>query len=201
MDLGVPLVPFAVPCLNLFDECGLRRDTAPQALPTQMAEFDFRHVEPTAVFRRIMDLSFIRDSFRLRRIKGFIKSGFGMGIQIVHDEANLLHVRRMVIQQFFDKVRPIHFCAPRSHFGMPLTCSWFKRHKNVCGPIPLIFGVIPQRPSRFVYLGALCMQEGGVEIIHRRHRCDLSLFQLGLRFLDHLLNEDLPIPVAFYICD
>ena len=34
-----------------------------------------------------------------------------------------------------------------------------------------------------VYLGALCMQEGVVEIIHRRHRCDVSLLQRGLRFL------------------
>jgi hypothetical protein len=29
----------------------------------------------------------------------------------------------------------------------------------------------------------------------------LSLFQLGLRFLDYLLNEDLPIPVVFHISD
>ena len=50
-----------------------------------------------------------------------------------------------------------------------------------------------------VYLGVLCMKEGGVEIMHRSHRCDLSLFQLGLRFLDHLLNEGLSIPVAFHI--
>src|SRR2546430_1784252 len=50
-----------------------------------------------------------------------------------------------------------------------------------------------------VYLGAMCMTEGGVEIIHRRHRCDLSLFQLGLRLLTNFLNEDLPIPVAFHI--
>ena len=50
-----------------------------------------------------------------------------------------------------------------------------------------------------IYLGALCMQEGNVELIHRRHRCDLSLFQLGLRFLEHILNEDLTIPVAFHI--
>jgi hypothetical protein len=27
----------------------------------------------------------------------------------------------------------------------------------------------------------------------------LSFFQLGLRFLDHLLNESFPIPVAFHI--
>lgn len=33
-----------------------------------------------------------------------------------------------------------------------------------------------------------------VSVIHRTDRCDLSLFQLGLRFLDHLLNEELSIP-------
>ena len=73
MGLGVLLVPLGIPRLDLVDECGLRRDTAPKALTTQMAEFDLRHVEPTAVFGGIVDLSFIRDSFRLRRIKGFIK--------------------------------------------------------------------------------------------------------------------------------
>ena len=51
-----------------------------------------------------------------------------------------------------------------------------------------------------VYLGALCTKEGHGDIIHRRRRCDLSLFQLGLRMLDYFLNEDLPIPVAFHIC-
>jgi hypothetical protein len=52
-----------------------------------------------------------------------------------------------------------------------------------------------------VYLGALCEQDGWVCIIHRGDRCDLSLFQLGLRLLDHLLNEGCTIPVAFYILD
>src|SRR5215468_10212398 len=68
----------------------------------------------------------------------------------------------------------------------------------------------PQRLSRLliaaclayiwiVYLGSVCMKEGWVRIIHRSHRCDLSLFQLGMRLLEHFLNEDLPIPVAFHI--
>jgi len=34
-------------------------------------------------------------------------------------------------------------------------------------------------------------------IVHRTDRCDLSLFQLGLRVLDHLLDFNLPIPVSF----
>ncbi len=36
-------------------------------------------------------------------------------------------------------------------------------------------------------------------IIHRKSRCDLSLFRLGLQLLEHFLNEGLPIPVQFYI--
>ncbi len=66
----------------------------------------------------------------------------------------------------------------------------------------------PQRLSRLliaaclayiwiVYLGVLCIKEGWTKTIHRAHRCDLSLFQLGLRLLDHFLNEGLRIPVAF----
>ena len=79
MCLGVLLVPLGIPRLDLFDEGGLRRDTAPKALTTQMAEFDLSHVEPTAVFGGRVDLSFLRDSLRLRRIKGFIKRCFGVG--------------------------------------------------------------------------------------------------------------------------
>ena len=68
----------------------------------------------------------------------------------------------------------------------------------------------PQRLSRLliaaclaylwvIYLGALCEKDGWSRIIHRSERCDLSLFQLGLRILEHFLNEDFSIPVAFHI--
>jgi len=68
----------------------------------------------------------------------------------------------------------------------------------------------PQRLSRLlialclayiwvVYLGSLCKREGWQEVIHRGNRCDLSLFQLGLRLLEHFLNEGSPIPVQFYV--
>jgi hypothetical protein len=68
----------------------------------------------------------------------------------------------------------------------------------------------PQRLSRLliacclayiwlVYLGSVCKQDGWQCIIHRGKRCDLSLFQLGLRLLDHFLNEVLPIPVQFHL--
>jgi hypothetical protein len=52
---------------------------------------------------------------------------------------------------------------------------------------------------RVVYLGAVCEKEGWREHIHRKKRCDVSLFQLGLRLLEHFLNEELPIPVQFHV--
>jgi len=48
-----------------------------------------------------------------------------------------------------------------------------------------------------IYLGNLSIQQGWSKIIHRTGRCDLSLFQLGLRLLDYFLNQEMEIPVAF----
>jgi hypothetical protein len=35
--------------------------------------------------------------------------------------------------------------------------------------------------------------------MHRKKRCDVSLFQSELRYLEHLLNEESPLPVQFYV--
>lgn len=48
-----------------------------------------------------------------------------------------------------------------------------------------------------MYLGTIALRDGWVFVIHRRHRYDLSRFQLGLRLLDYLLNHDLPFPKTF----
>lgn len=48
-----------------------------------------------------------------------------------------------------------------------------------------------------IYLGVVAHRDGWDHIIHRTDRCDWSLFQLGLHLLDHWLNEELPIQVAF----
>lgn len=46
-----------------------------------------------------------------------------------------------------------------------------------------------------VCLGAEVMRRGWLGIIHRDKRCDLSLFQIGLIWLKHCLNEGFPVPV------
>jgi hypothetical protein len=50
-----------------------------------------------------------------------------------------------------------------------------------------------------IHLGSLGEKEEWRSIIHRHDRCDLNLFQLELRILEHFMNEDLPIPVVFHI--
>jgi hypothetical protein len=52
-----------------------------------------------------------------------------------------------------------------------------------------------------IFLGTLAVQEDWVKIIHRTDRCDLSLFQLGLALLEHFLNEERFIPVAFNVLE
>lgn len=48
-----------------------------------------------------------------------------------------------------------------------------------------------------IYLGALAAQPHWRRLVHRADRCDLSLFQLGLRLLEFWLEEDAPLRVAF----
>jgi len=45
-----------------------------------------------------------------------------------------------------------------------------------------------------VLLGKQAVDTGANKIFHRTNRCDLSLLQLGFRFLDYLLSHSLPIP-------
>jgi len=48
-----------------------------------------------------------------------------------------------------------------------------------------------------VYLGINAIQLGYEKLIHRTDRSDWSVFRLGLAFLDHILNEFLPLPASF----
>ena len=102
------------------------------------------------------------------------------------EEACRLYSKRFRIETFFSDQKSRGFHLHKSHLSDPQRLSRL--------PIAACLAYI-----WIVYLGSVCRKEGWVRIIHRRHRCDLSLFQLGMRLLEHFLNEDLPIPVAFHI--
>lgn len=102
------------------------------------------------------------------------------------DEACRLYAKRFRIETFFSDQKSRGFHIHKSHLAEPLRLS----RLLIAACLAYIW---------IVYLGALCEQDGWGRIIHRGDRCDLSLFQLGLRLLDYVLNEDLAIPVAFCV--
>ena len=100
------------------------------------------------------------------------------------DEACRLYAKRFRIETFFSDQKSRGFHVHKSHLADPT------RLVRLLMAACLAYLWI-------IYLGALCEQDGWSSLIHRGDRCDLSLFQLGLRLLEHVLNEDRAIPVAF----
>src|SRR5438105_13701666 len=102
------------------------------------------------------------------------------------EDACRLYSKRFRIETFFSDQKSRGFHLHKSHLYDP------QRLSRMLIAVCLAYIWI-------VYLGCASTTEGWMSVIHRRHRCDLSLFQLGLRLLEHFLNEELPIPVAFHI--
>jgi hypothetical protein len=102
------------------------------------------------------------------------------------DEACRLYAKRFRIETFFSDQKSRGFHLHKSHISESTRLA---RLLMAACLASIWIGS----------LGARCEQDGWVCIIHRGDRCDLSLFQLGLRLLDYLLNEDCTIPVAFSV--
>ena len=102
------------------------------------------------------------------------------------EEACRYYQKRFRIETFFSDQKSRGFHIHQSHISDPQRLS----RLLIAACLAYIW---------IIYLGSLCEKEGWRSVIHRKHRCDLSLFQLGLRMLEHFLNEDLSIPVVFHI--
>jgi len=102
------------------------------------------------------------------------------------EEACRFYQKRCRIETFFSDQKSRGFHIHQSHISDPQRLS----RLLIAACLAYIW---------VVYLGVLCEKEGWRELIHRRKRCDVSLFQLGLRVLEHFLNEELPIPVQFHV--
>lgn len=100
------------------------------------------------------------------------------------EDACAYYRRRFKIETFFSDQKSRGFHLHKSHLSDP------KRLSRLMIATCLAAYWI-------VYLGAHAMASGLNKVIHRTDRCDLSLFRLGLKLLDHCLNEGLSIPVAF----
>ena len=102
------------------------------------------------------------------------------------EEAIQYYKKRFRIETFFSDQKSRGFNIQKSHIEDPQRLS----RLLIASCLAYIW---------IVYLGSLCKSAGWQDVIHRRNRCDLSLFRLGLQLLEHFLNEGLPIPVQFHV--
>src|SRR5215475_586352 len=102
------------------------------------------------------------------------------------EEACRYYQKRFRIETFFSDQKSRGFHIHKSHIADPQRLS----RLLIAACLAYIW---------IIYLGSLCEKDGWQKIIHRQDRCDLSLFQLGLRTLEYFLNEDFSIPVVFHI--
>lgn len=104
------------------------------------------------------------------------------------EEACAWYRKRFRIETFFSDQKSRGFHLHKSHLTDPKRLS----RLMIAACLAYIW---------LIYLGALAIREGWNKIIHRTDRCDLSLFQLGLRLLEHLLNEGRSIPMGFQLME
>ena len=94
--------------------------------------------------------------------------------------------RRFVIETFFSDQKSRGFHLGHSHLADP------RRLERLLIACCLAY-------LWMVCLGARVVLSGGLSRIHRSDRCDLSLFQIGLLWIEYCLNEGIPIPVPLWI--
>ena len=118
--------------------------------------------------------------------KGYQEPLYLVSNMATAEEACRLYEKRFRIETFFSDQKSRGFHIHKSHI------SDVQRLSRLLIAACLAYIWI-------VYLGSVCEKDRWRPIIHRRKRCDLSLFQLGLRLLEYLLNEEMPIPVQFHV--
>ncbi len=139
----------------------------------------------------LQEVKFTRDAYGPVMVLSCWAKGYHDPLYVVSnmataEEACRFYEKRFRIETFFSDQKSRGFHIHKSHM------SDVQRLSRLLIAACLAYIWI-------VYLGSVCEKDQWRPIIHRRKRCDLSLFQLGLRLLEHLLNEEMPIPVQFHV--
>lgn len=97
------------------------------------------------------------------------------------DDAFALYRKRAQIETFFSDLKSRGFGIQKSHVSEPLRLT----RLLMAACLAYLW---------MVYLGVCALEKGWMKRLHRGDRCDLSLFQLGLRLLWVCLKEGYTIP-------
>jgi Transposase DDE domain len=102
------------------------------------------------------------------------------------DAALALYRKRAHIETFFSDQKSRGFHLHKSHLRDPQRLA----RLLIASCLAYLW---------LVYLGVCALRDDWLQRLHRRDRCDLSLFRLGLRLLARCLQDDIPIPAGFLV--
>src|SRR5438876_6002898 len=139
----------------------------------------------------LQEVKFTRDAYGPVMVLSCWAKGYQGPLYLVSnmdaaEAACRYYQKRFCIETFFSDQKSRGFHIHKSHISDPQRLS----RLLIAACLAYIW---------IVYLGSVGEREGWISIIHRMQRCDLSLFQLGMRLLEYFLNEELSIPVQFYV--
>ena len=131
-----------VPSYKFPDEEAQVGNTSAKALAGKDADLDFRNVEPTAMFRGIMNFQPPGQFSGFLRFKCLIKRRDDMGIEVVAHQANFRCIGIGFFQQPVNFLGPIYFCTAFTGMGVHPPGQWLAKHKNRTSAITHILVVL-----------------------------------------------------------
>ncbi len=119
----------------------LLTDPSVQALAAQHRQFRLRHVEPTAMLGRVMDLQPLDQPPGLFGSERLVQTPLPVRVQVVHHQRHLLRLRVLFIDQLADHMCEVDLGAPVGHLDPAATRERLERHEQVGHPVPLVLVV------------------------------------------------------------
>jgi len=167
--------------------CRTAKNIQIQAQGQELSLEDLGVTVGNRVFRK--GVLFTEDAYGPVMVIAWWEKGYAEPIYLVSNmprvpEACTWYRRRMTIETFFSDQKSRGFQLDKSHLSDPDRLA----HLMIATSLTYVW---------MIYLGVQALRPRWRKCIHRVKRCDLSLFQLGLRLLDHLLEKELKLPVVF----
>ncbi len=124
-------------------------DALGQTAPFKNADLDLGHIEPTAMFGRVMHLQSLPDALRFLWRKRLVEAGRRMRVEVVHHQADHARLWIDLIDQPADRLSKIQPGALLGHFDTTASRQRFDEHKQVRRPQALVLTVGALRVARF----------------------------------------------------
>ena len=123
-------------------------DSTVKTLVAQDAQLYLSHVQPTAVYRSVMELQAFGDAPRFGWLEGIVQRTQLVSVEIVQHQPYRIGVRICLINQPSHLMSEVHSSALLGHLDMPPTGFRLTEHEQVAGPVSLVLVVISFHPTR-----------------------------------------------------